>query len=208
MGSKIGIGLAEMPVPKPISPVRAERGRVSAAQHEMPGRINQAFLFLGIAPPEQKHYSVSILRDPSDDLVGEHLPAPVLVGGRLAFTNRQRGIEQKHSLIRPMGQVSILRIGPSKICFQLLEDIYQRRRVSDSLMHGKTQSIGLSCTVIGILAEYDHLDGLERTMVKGRKNLPSRGIAPVAFVFRTHKLRQIREIVLAELGFEPGFPTG
>ena len=98
------------------------------------------------------------------------LPTQCGVTIRLMGSYRQRSIQQQHALLCPTGQIARGGNRCTKIGLNLLEDILQRGRELDTILHGETQSVRLSWLMIRILSDNHHLHLIKRTQVEGIEN--------------------------------------
>jgi hypothetical protein len=76
----------------------------------------------------------------------------------LVFADRKCSIQKKNTLLGSWSQVSSFRDRETYIIVQFFVNILKRRGNSDSILHGKTQSVCLSCSVIGVLSQNNHLN--------------------------------------------------
>src|SRR3989338_5820196 len=88
---------------------------------------------------------------------------------RLACTHGECRIEEEHPLRRPFFQITVMWNRHIQIGMELFKNIHEGCRRGDSLRNRKTQAMGLSVPMIGILAEDDHLYGIEWCAFKRRK---------------------------------------
>jgi len=68
----------------------------------MLARVHLFRLLLRLQPPEQENYSLPLLVYHIYHLICELLPALLLVGVGLAFSDCEHPIQQEHSLPRPV----------------------------------------------------------------------------------------------------------
>lgn len=140
--------------------------------------------------------------------IGKVFPPLVLVTCRLVRANGKGGIQEQYPLCGPMFQVAALRVGLAQVTFQFLENIDQRRRVWQAILYRKTEAIGLSRSVVGILPDDYYFGGVKGRMPEGRKDILPPGVAGIRLVFVAYKSGKFPEIRFLELGFQLGFPTG
>ncbi|MCU1303394.1 MAG: hypothetical protein JWQ87_3678 [Candidatus Sulfotelmatobacter sp.] len=76
------------------SVVRAQRRRVGGFDDDVPGGVEQLFLFMGVAAPQDEDDVVGLFADYFDDLVRERFPAFSLVRVGLMCADGQHRIEQ------------------------------------------------------------------------------------------------------------------
>src|SRR5690606_23645272 len=89
----------------------------------------------------------------------------------LTLLNSQYGVEEKHALIRPRNEITMIRSFDADVRFDLLEDIHERRRGCHTGANGKTQPVRLTRPVVRILTKNDDLHLVKRRMVKGSEPL-------------------------------------
>ncbi len=89
----------------------------------------------------------------------------------------------------------------------LLEDVNQRRRHSDSVAHGKTKSVRLTNTVIWILSDDYHFQRIEIAAVKGTKDLFAGRKNSLGLILLFYKLNELLEVWLIEFVYEFAFPA-
>src|SRR5690606_5110167 len=101
------VGLAEVFVPKPVTAVGGKRGWMSAGEHQMFFSIDLFSFFLCRATPQKKDKILLFFGKDSYHRIGEFFPAFTLVRACLSCSYCKRGIKHKHSLFRPMLQISV-----------------------------------------------------------------------------------------------------
>lgn len=70
-------------------------------------RIHRFGLILSRFAPQQKHYFFALIIDDLDHMVREFLPSTLCVRVWFAILHCQGGIQQEHSLVCPLGQVTV-----------------------------------------------------------------------------------------------------
>ena len=88
----------------------------------------------------------------------------------------------------------------------LFEDVDERWWHHHTLGDGEAQSHGLAGLVVGVLADDDNLDLVERREVESVEDKVPRGIAGTLMVFPLHGLGELLEIGRLKLWFQPLFP--
>ena len=91
--------------------------------------FDEALLGLGMRTPQHEHHRLRQAGNGGQHRVREGFPSLTGMAGRLAFFDRQAGIEQQYTLAGPAQQGSTGRQGQPQIPLQLLEDIAQARRL-------------------------------------------------------------------------------
>ena len=74
--------------------IGAQRRRMRRRQHEMPGAVNHAALAHGIAAPQDEDQMLPVGGKVGYHLVGEELPAVVLMRAGTVSLDGERGVEQ------------------------------------------------------------------------------------------------------------------
>ena len=126
--------------------------------------------------------------------IGECLPATSLMRCRLSGPDRKNRIEQEDALVCPTCKVTAFRTRSAQITLYLLENVFQRRGEWDSRLNRKAQSMRLTRFMIRILTQYDCLDFIKRTKVKGIEYLTTGRIHYPGGIFRTYEFYQIGKI--------------
>src|SRR5512145_1359557 len=119
----------------------------------------------------------------------------------------QDGVEQKHSLPGPSLKVAGLRYSYAKITVQFLKDVDKAGREFGSVGNGKTQTVGLSDVVIGILSDYDNLHPVKRTQVKSVEDQVARRKDTGGCILLPYKIGQGDKILFPEFIPELLFPA-
>ena len=76
----------------------------------------------------------------------------------------------------------------------------------NTIPDGEAKAVGLIRAMIRILPNDDHLGLVERAMIKGRKNILSRGITSGRNIFLLYKLYQFLKIGFVKFALELGLP--
>ncbi len=176
------------------------------AQYPMPLPIDHGCFPTGCTSPQHEDQTASPGIQHFDDPIGELLPPllPMAVG--LMSPHREHGIQQQDALIRPMGEVAMLRNRHTERRVQLLVDVLQRRRNPDPTTDGKAQPVGLTGAVVGVLAQDDDANSIEGCVLKCVEDLGSRGKHPVLCLLLEQKRPQCSHVWLLELVFELSEP--
>ena len=124
-------------------------------------------LFLRLRPPEDKGDGLGQPDERCDDPIGELLPSKVFVAVGLAPLHGENRVQKQHTLLRPVGQISVPAGRNSQIRLPLLVDVNQRRRQLHPRAHRESQSVGLPRLVVGVLAQNHRPDLLRRRQGKG-----------------------------------------
>src|SRR3989344_7029427 len=94
----------------------------------------------------------------------------------------------------------------AEIALNLLEDVPQRGWHDLTRINRESESVGLSCTVIRVLPEDDHLHFLKRAEIKGTKDILGCRIHCPLLVFLLNKLCELGKIGLRKLTLEVLLP--
>ncbi len=70
-------------------------------------RIDEGFFRSRRTPPEDEYYTYSFLRKGTDSRISEIFPSFSLVRGWLSLSHCQYGIEEEHSLLCPVSEISV-----------------------------------------------------------------------------------------------------
>ena len=137
---------------------------MGSAEDHMLGSIDPSSFIFGMIAPEEEDESRAISTELLDDLVGQGLPAQMLMRSGLAFDYGEGVIEQQYALLGPASEVGGSKSGIflAEISVDFFEDISQRGRSNNPLGNREGQAVGLTGSMIGILSEYDYFD-----LVKG-----------------------------------------
>ena len=180
-------------------------------EHQMVGVCDELFLAARIAAPEQEDDGPLMRVELLDDGVGEVGPADLAVAVGLTAAHGQGGVEQQDALLGPGDQAAGVRRGQAHIILQLGENILQAGRQRHARPHRKTQPLGLSRAVIGVLPEQDGLDvGVGRVaqgvkdVLHGRIDLVFSVLlledaADLCVIFRVELVRKQRVPVVSNL---------
>jgi hypothetical protein len=101
----------------------------------------------------------------------------------------------------------MIREGDTQVVPDLFKDINQGRRGFYSERNRKAQPMGLTCTMVWILADNYHLNIMEGGTVEGMKNEFSGRVDTVLGLFLHEKTFQILEVGFRELFQEGFFPA-
>ncbi len=105
-------------------------------------------------PNEARPFSAEGAKRLGDSL----LPAQLLVGPGLPFLGRQHRVQKQHPLSHPIPQVGRTLDGATYIGRPFLEDVSQRGRPWQTrIRHTECNTMGLAWTMVGILAQHDHI---------------------------------------------------
>ena len=171
-------------------------------------RVGDGAFLLGVAAPEHVDDALFALGDGAHHGVGEGLPAAAGVRCGFVGADREHGVEQQHSLFGPAVEVARRRYGRAGVVGDLLEDVLQRGREGNSVRDRETKPVGLSGTVIGVLADDDHFQAVERAFVEGAEDVAAARENAPRGVFLPYELRELREIGFFELRGEEFLPVG
>src|SRR5664279_952603 len=133
--------------------VRRERRWMCGFQNQMPGFVYQNLFFLCKFPPKKKYDTRFHFGTLFDYIISELTPACLGMTHRCFCFYCKIGVQQQHTLFGPVSQVSARRDCHSDIRIQFFEDILQGRWRTNSVWYGKTESMRLAGTMIGILTK-------------------------------------------------------
>ena len=121
-------------------------------------------------------------------------------------THGQDCIEQKNALLCPWGQIPVVRNRAAEVTVQFLINIDQGRRNADPLMYRKTQTVGLTRPVIGILSENNDFHLFQRCKIERIENITARRVNNMRPVLMNDRLIKLCIIRLAELRLKSRLP--
>lgn len=159
---------------------RRQRRGVVGAEHQMATFIDQVSLFLRGSAPKQEGHTPGTGRYLRDQGVRQGFPSPALVAVGLTFFDRQAGIQEQSTLLRPRNKAAAGyghgRPSFAQITLALFEDVAQGGRKRLAGRNGKGQTLGLAAPVVGVLAQDDGVHCLQRRQRQsaqrlGRKHL-------------------------------------
>ena len=195
---EVFVALDEMPVAHEASH-GTQWAWVCALQDKMPALVDECGLPACRSTPKHEDKIVAASVEGSNGSIGEGLPTLPAVAECLMLTNRKAGIQEKHALLRPSCQVAALWNGRSRFIVYLLENVLERRREGNPVVHAEAKSVRLPGAVIRVLPEDDHAHLVERRRVEGIEDEPPRRIASARRILLPHKLRQLLKVRLVEL---------
>ena len=79
---------------------------MGGGQYQVAVAVNLAALFHRIAAPEHEYQAIAASVQFADDTVGKTLPAFALMSAGLPPLDREYSIEQEHTLVGPVLQIS------------------------------------------------------------------------------------------------------
>ena len=191
---KVGVCFGEMAAAEEASAGRIRRG-MGGRQDEV--RAVEEFLafFLSVFAPEQEDDIVVMCGNGLNDGVGQLFPPLLMVRKRLAFTNRQRGVEEENPLASPGDEATVGCRRNAKVGLKFLIDVLKGGRDGDPMRHAEAEAVGLSWTVVWVLPNDDNFDLVKRRQLKslkdltlGRKDGVSRPFFPLKKGFQVHEI--------------------
>ena len=156
--------------------------------------------------PQHEHEMLPVLAEQADDLVGEGLPPVSAMAEGLVGTHGEAGVEQEHALAGPAAQIAALGDGRAGLGLYLQEDVAQRGRKIHPVIHAEAEAVGLARSVVGVLAQDDHLDLVGRCAVEGVEDEVSRRVACPGRVLRMNKADELAKVGLGKLVAQHRFP--
>ena len=131
--------------------------------------IDERFLFLRVASPEEENQKITFIRECLYDWISKGFPSFPSMRHRLPCTDCECGIEEEYALFCPTCQISIFWCGDTEIWLNFLKYIHQWWRISHSFHDRERESMGLSWSMIGVLPKYDNLYFFEWSFVQSGK---------------------------------------
>ncbi len=199
MLSQVFVALEEMSVAHEAAE-GTEGAGVCARQDEVSTAVDECGLASGGCAPEHEDEVFAAAVEGGDGGVGERLPSVSAVAEGLVLADGEARVEQEDALPCPAHEVAGGGDGCARLGLHLLEDVLKRWREGDAVVHAEAESVGLSGSVIRVLAEDDDAHLVEGCRVEGVEDEVSGRIAGAGGVLLPHELRQLGEVRLAELG--------
>ena len=161
----------------------------------------QAFFPARVAAPKHKYDGpCGVVVYPGNYSVGKNLPPYVAVGIAHASHYREGGVEQKHPLLCPDGEVAALYRGvPARLFLDFPENIEQARRRRHGIGHTECKPHRLSRIYVRVLPQNNDLYVLRRGKVKSVEYKLFGGINRLLRIFTFKKRLYSLEIVLGKL---------
>ena len=126
-------------------------------QDQMAGIVQHFLLRLCRFTPENKYNGPVLFIQDTDCRIGKLFPANAPMGVCRMCPHRQYCVQHQYPLLRPFDQITVIRNITPQIIMKFLVNIDQRRRNINLRLYGKTESVGLSVSMVGILSQYYHL---------------------------------------------------
>lgn len=150
---------------------------------------------LRITPPENRHQRLGLAVgvrarvQRTNRGLGDFLPAFALMRIRPPDADSQTSVEQHHPTFRPRCQIAVGGHGHPKVVNQFLINIDQafRQRVN-IWRHAEAQTHRVTRGRVGVLADNQHLDGIERDGERAQNIVACRQPRAPGGVFRTKKI--------------------
>ena len=156
--------------------------------------------------PEDEDDALLLVVDRAQHLVGEDLPALALVRRRPGLADRQRRVEQQHTLARPVVEASVAGRRDAQVGLELLEDVLQRRRRWYPPAHREAQAVRLPGAVVRVLAQDHGLDLGVRGQVQRGEDLVGWGVDRASPPLGGDELLELAPVGLGELPPQDGVP--
>lgn len=141
----------------------------------MPLGIDQMGLVLGKSAPKQEYDPIMMIGDRLDDGIREALPSLPLVRPGNPCPNREGGVQQQHTLLRPWLKVPGRWPGHRQVPLEFLEHVLQRWRWRHPIRYGKAKAVRLTRSVVGVLPQDHHPHLIERCMMERSEYFSSLG---------------------------------
>ena len=150
---------------------------------------------LRITPPENRHQRLGLAVgvrarvQRTNRGLGDFLPAFALMRIWPPDADSQTSVEQHHPTFRPRCQIAVGGHGHPKVVNQFLINIDQafRQRVNIR-RHAEAQTHRVTRGRVGVLADNQHLDGIERDGERAQNIVACRQPRAPGGVFRTKKI--------------------
>lgn len=182
-----------------------KRGRVRRSDDQMFRAIDERLLGDGILPPENEYEVLPLPGESPDDFVGECFPSLLLMRRSLIRTDRKDTVQEKDSLLRPIGQIRF-GSGYSRIALEFLEDIREARLFLVSVRNRKTHPHSGSRRMVRVLSEDHDLDPIERNEVEGAEDILFLREAGILGIFLLHERNEPMPVWFLEFIRENFFP--
>mgnify|MGYP006916595373 CR=1 FL=1 len=205
MRFEIGVGLGKMPAPEKAV-VGGERRGVRAFEDEVFFRVDERLLAAGVAAPKQKDEMLLLLAQNLNDAVREPAPAAVCVGICLMLAHGERRVHEEHALVRPLGEIARPGRVEAQVAFELLEDIFERRRFFNAFLHRKAQPVRLPRLVVGVLPQQHRLDLLKRREAEAVIEVVHIGVDDIVRILVLQKFADLLIALIREEGSERLLP--
>ena len=193
---------------KPAATIGGEGRGMDGLEDEIALAINHIGLRTGIAAPEHVDQMFALRGQCTDGSIGERLPPQRGMAVGLMGPDGQRGVEQQYTLFSPARQVAREWYGRAEVLLNFLEDVLQRGRKLDAVLHREAESVSLTRLMVGILSDDDHLDLVEGTKVEGVEDERTWRIACRRPIFLTDSSSELSEVRFVELTLQVRFPRG
>lgn len=135
--------------------------------------IDGGALLLRVPTPQHEHDTGALpMVEGLYNSVRKALPPPVPMRAWLPRNNSEHRIKEQHTLVSPLLQAPVL--GPREprnILLELAEDVEQRWRREDTVLHREAHAMGLSRSVVGVLSNDDNSRPREGRVVEGGEDL-------------------------------------
>lgn len=105
--------------------IGGKRGGVRCGENEVFGGVDELDFGLCVGAPQKEDEAGAFLRKLRDGGIGKDFPAAALVRTRLMRAHRERSVQKKHSLPRPVLQIAVLRRWNADIVLQFLENVHE-----------------------------------------------------------------------------------
>lgn len=169
--------------------------------------INESFLFLGMASPEEENEEIPLVWESFYDCICEYFPSLSRMRHWFSSSDRESRIEQEHALLWPTREVSAERNRNIEAFIYFFKYISQGWRNFDSFEYGKSETMSLPWSVVWILSEDDDFDWLKRSHIERRKYIFGMWIESFpSEYFTLYELRKFIEIGLFKFFCERNLP--
>ena len=184
-----------------------EGGGMGAFQNQVAGRIGHDALLLGVVAPQHVHDLLLVGGDGADHGVREGFPSLAGMRGGAVGTDGQHRVEQQHPLFGPAVEIAAGGNGGSRVVVNLLEDVAERGRKGNPVVHREAEAVGLPVAVVGVLSDDDHLQGVERAFVEGAEDVAAAREDALRGIFLPHEGGEVVEVGLVEFGSQNRLPV-
>lgn len=115
------------------------------------------------------------------------MSADIFMWIRFVLSYRQASIQKKYSLLCSFDEITTFWWNNSQIILKLFENIFEWRWLSYSILHRKTQAMGLSLSMIRVLSKNNDPNPVKRSQIKSIEYIWSFRIDNISHFFFLEK---------------------